>query len=394
MRTLRCSAAARVRVAAAKVSAMSDVFPTHEPECSDTESDAIELLISRARSRHRRLRGAPRAARRAQASGRAVHLLRSHGPGGDAGRAWARRAPASAHRARHRDVPVRRRDRSTATASARCSTIRPGDVNWMVAGRGIVHSERSGQGARHAGVHLHGIQSWVALPLEHEETEPRFEHHPAATLPKLQQGRRDARRDRRHARSGSARRCAVFSPTLYVHARLDAGARVQLDAEHEQRAVYVVEGDDRLRRPRRSSAGALLVLRSGVAVTLASQQAARADADRRRQARRRAPHLLELRREHARRASSAQRTIGATSAFPEGAGRRGGTHSAARGVKKDRAHAHEYVDEYEYKHARPRARARPRACRPRPRLTRPTSRSVVALRLVAAPEDISSRPPR
>jgi redox-sensitive bicupin YhaK (pirin superfamily) len=152
-------------------------------------------------------------------------------------------------------------------------TIRPGDVNWMVAGRGIVHSERSGQGSRHAGVHLHGIQSWVALPLEHEETEPRFEHHPAATLPKLQKD--GATLD---VIAGSAfglrSPVPVLSPTLYVHARLDAGARVQLDTEHPERAGYVVEGTIGC-DGRTFGAGALLVLRPGVPVTLASHDGAR-----------------------------------------------------------------------------------------------------------------------
>ncbi len=57
--------------------------------------------------------------------------------------------------------------------------IRPGDVNWMTAGRGITHSERTGPGPRQSGARLDGLQLWVALPLEHEETDPEFHHHPA-----------------------------------------------------------------------------------------------------------------------------------------------------------------------------------------------------------------------
>src|SRR6266404_3893925 len=64
--------------------------------------------------------------------------------------------------------------------------IRPGDVNWMVAGRGIAHSERSAPDVRMRGAKLHGIQSWVALPEAHEEVAPRFDHYPASTLPLLQ----------------------------------------------------------------------------------------------------------------------------------------------------------------------------------------------------------------
>src|SRR5580658_3184116 len=59
--------------------------------------------------------------------------------------------------------------------------IRPGDVNWMTAGRGIVHSERTGPELRRTGSRTHGLQLWVGLPLAHEETEPEFHHHPAAT---------------------------------------------------------------------------------------------------------------------------------------------------------------------------------------------------------------------
>ncbi len=65
-------------------------------------------------------------------------------------------------------------------------TITPGDVNWMTAGRGIVHSERSGADERARGPRLHGLQLWVALPLADEEAEPSFHHHPGATLPQLE----------------------------------------------------------------------------------------------------------------------------------------------------------------------------------------------------------------
>src|SRR5215475_2116958 len=64
--------------------------------------------------------------------------------------------------------------------------IRPGDVNWMVAGRGIVHSERTPPEPRRTGQRLHGIQAWVALPLELEQSEPGFFHHPMSTLPLIE----------------------------------------------------------------------------------------------------------------------------------------------------------------------------------------------------------------
>jgi redox-sensitive bicupin YhaK (pirin superfamily) len=145
-------------------------------------------------------------------------------------------------------------------------TIRPGDVNWMLAGRGIVHSERSSGEARHAGVHLHGLQSWLALPLEHEEAEPRFEHHEASTIPK--QTREGVRLEVIAGTAyGLESPVSVLSPTLYVHAQLEAGSTLRVDDSHEQRGVYVVAGalgcDNDVYPP-----GALLVLRPGVAVTV------------------------------------------------------------------------------------------------------------------------------
>jgi redox-sensitive bicupin YhaK (pirin superfamily) len=151
--------------------------------------------------------------------------------------------------------------------------IRPGDVNWMVAGRGIVHSERSSPESRSAGVRMHGLQSWVALPIEHEQSEPRFEHHPSATIPKLQL---DSARLEIVAGTAYEERSPVdvLSPTLYVHARIEAGGRLLIDDTHEERAVYVVEGaiecDAVTFLP-----GTMLVLRPGAQVTVAAEKPAR-----------------------------------------------------------------------------------------------------------------------
>jgi redox-sensitive bicupin YhaK (pirin superfamily) len=114
--------------------------------------------------------------------------------------------------------------------------IVPGDVNWMVAGRGIAHSERGELGR------AHGIQSWIALPLDREETAPSFEHHPARSLPRVERG--GARLDVIAGSAfGATSPVEVFTPTLYVHAQLDARARLELDEEeHEERAIYVVSG--------------------------------------------------------------------------------------------------------------------------------------------------------
>lgn len=119
--------------------------------------------------------------------------------------------------------------------------IRPGDVNWMVAGRGVVHSERTAPEVRARGARMHGIQTWVALPQRDEEIEPRFEHHPRNTVPIVNRPGAEL-----HVIAGTAYGAkaptGVLGPTLYVHAELDAGATLPVDEEHEERAVYVVDG--------------------------------------------------------------------------------------------------------------------------------------------------------
>jgi redox-sensitive bicupin YhaK (pirin superfamily) len=121
--------------------------------------------------------------------------------------------------------------------------IRPGDVNWMVAGRGIVHSERTPPEVRDSAgrASAHGIQTWIALPRAEEERAPSFAHHAAASLPQLEQ---PGARLTVIAGTAYGRRSPVevFSPTLYVDARLEAGARIGVEAEHQQRACYVVSG--------------------------------------------------------------------------------------------------------------------------------------------------------
>jgi redox-sensitive bicupin YhaK (pirin superfamily) len=119
--------------------------------------------------------------------------------------------------------------------------ISPGAINWMTAGRGIVHSERSPSEARVAGAHLHGLQLWVALPEREEESDPRFSHHPQATLPELNDG---ATRMRVLAGSayGASSPVPVSSALFYVEVELPAGARLPLPNEHEERAAYVISG--------------------------------------------------------------------------------------------------------------------------------------------------------
>jgi redox-sensitive bicupin YhaK (pirin superfamily) len=123
--------------------------------------------------------------------------------------------------------------------------IEPGDVNWMTAGRGIAHSERTPPVVREHAHPVHGLQTWVALPRSHEETEPGFFHHAAATLP---QQRRNGAWLRIVAGRGYGEESPVrvFADTLYVAIDLDADAQLDLDDGHEQRALYVLEGEAQL----------------------------------------------------------------------------------------------------------------------------------------------------
>ena len=139
--------------------------------------------------------------------------------------------------------------------------IRPGEVNWMTAGRGIVHSERTSPGVRVLGSELSGIQAWVALPRPQEECEPSFSHHAAASLPLLE---RDGTTVRVLAGAIYGRRSLVpvASPMFYADAVLEAGAQLTLPAEHEERAVHVAEGRITLAGDS-FEAGQLLVFRPG-----------------------------------------------------------------------------------------------------------------------------------
>ncbi len=119
--------------------------------------------------------------------------------------------------------------------------IRPGDVNWMISGRGIAHSERTPPELKESGGPLHGIQCWVALPREHEEIEPSFVHHPAASIPRLTRSGVELSVVAGTA-YGEASPVRVLSPTLYVNARLQADASLDVDDQHEERAVYVASG--------------------------------------------------------------------------------------------------------------------------------------------------------
>jgi redox-sensitive bicupin YhaK (pirin superfamily) len=118
--------------------------------------------------------------------------------------------------------------------------IEPGAINWMTAGRGIVHSERTPDDLRGCQRRSHGLQLWVALPAADEEMAPAFEHTPAAALPELEVG--GARlRVLVGSAFGATSPVAVRSPTLYLDITLAAGDAFPLPMA-EERAVYVVEG--------------------------------------------------------------------------------------------------------------------------------------------------------
>jgi redox-sensitive bicupin YhaK (pirin superfamily) len=120
--------------------------------------------------------------------------------------------------------------------------IEPGDVNWMTAGAGIVHSERTSREDRASGHRLHGLQTWVALPKAHEQGEPSFAHYPSASLPKIGLPGVTMRLIAGTA-FGQRSPASTFSPMFYVAAEMEAGSAFDLYPEHEERGVYAIEGE-------------------------------------------------------------------------------------------------------------------------------------------------------
>jgi redox-sensitive bicupin YhaK (pirin superfamily) len=147
--------------------------------------------------------------------------------------------------------------------------IVPGDVNWMTAGAGIAHSERTDTTLRNQRNHLFGIQSWVALPKDSEEMQPGFVHHAAATLPLLDD--RGARLRLIAGEGWGARSpVAVHSPLFYADAELAPGASLPLPDQHEERGVYVVRGSVQVAGTR-FEAGRMLLFRVGDQVSLQAE---------------------------------------------------------------------------------------------------------------------------
>ena len=144
--------------------------------------------------------------------------------------------------------------------------IRPGAVNWMTAGRGIAHSERSPEDARRGVQPILGIQSWVALPKADEEAAPGFFHYEGASLPQLEDGGIVARIIAGRA-YGQTAPVKVFSDTLYVDVSLGIGGALPLPDEHEERSVQIITGEIEI-AGERFGEGQLLVFRPGDAITI------------------------------------------------------------------------------------------------------------------------------
>lgn len=149
--------------------------------------------------------------------------------------------------------------------------IRPGAVNWMTAGKGITHSERF-EHARMHGALMHGIQAWVALPKEDEETDPGFWHHPADSLPAwTEQGLRG--RMIAGAAEGMDAGVAVRSPLFYMHWDMDKGASRYAPNDHTERAVYVASGTVDVGGTR-INAGQMAILTPGQDTKITAEEAA------------------------------------------------------------------------------------------------------------------------
>jgi redox-sensitive bicupin YhaK (pirin superfamily) len=145
--------------------------------------------------------------------------------------------------------------------------IHPGDVNWMIAGRGISHSERTSPEIRaQPKSSLYGIQTWVALPDAAEETDPAFEHRGAAELPFIEGEGKSVRLILGSA-YGERAPVRTFTEMFYADAVLEAGARLPLPDNHEDRGLYVLEGEISV-AGQSFDAGKMMVFRPGDAITV------------------------------------------------------------------------------------------------------------------------------
>ncbi|MBX2853875.1 MAG: pirin family protein [Rhodobacteraceae bacterium] len=152
--------------------------------------------------------------------------------------------------------------------------IEPGAVNWMIAGKGITHSERTSAERRQAERNpLYGIQTWVALPEGDEDTDPGFEHQPKDSLPFLE-GEGKQVRLILGSLYGERAPVKTFSEMFYADAVLEAGAKLPLPPEHEDRGVYISSGAVEI-AGQRFEAGRMMVFRPGDEITITALESSR-----------------------------------------------------------------------------------------------------------------------
>ncbi|RLQ88051.1 pirin family protein [Notoacmeibacter ruber] len=151
--------------------------------------------------------------------------------------------------------------------------IQPGAVNWMMAGRGIVHSERTSEDRRQNGQKLFGIQTWVALPEDAEERDPAFKHHGVSDLPIISDHGVEARLIAGEW-MGASSPLQTASETLYADVQLQSGRSAPIDANFEERALYTIGGNIEI-AGQSFGPNQLLVLRPGDPITVKATEDAR-----------------------------------------------------------------------------------------------------------------------
>lgn len=144
--------------------------------------------------------------------------------------------------------------------------IQPGAMNLMTAGRGIAHSERTPEVQRQSGQKMLGLQSWIALPKGREEIAPSFQHYDASRLPTVVDGGFTARVIAGDS-FGVTSPVEMVSPWFYAEVTLQRGMAVPLDADHEERAIYVVDGEIEIAHERYEGPR-LLIFRPGDRITV------------------------------------------------------------------------------------------------------------------------------
>ncbi len=144
--------------------------------------------------------------------------------------------------------------------------IKPGEVNWMTAGRGIVHSERTGAEKRASGSPIHGLQMWVGLPAAKEEMAAGFAHHEVAEFPMVTDNGKSVRVVV-GSLYGASSPVPVVHETMFADVHLTAGAKLPIDTTHEERALYVIDGEIDIAGDKFAK-GQLLVFKAGDALTV------------------------------------------------------------------------------------------------------------------------------